>query len=147
MKSIRQQKEKEKEEEEESVDAQPAPNPNIICVKCIVLTKEEKYLCKPDHFVGYVLTHFLAILLKRPVTEEDKKAYYLARPDSKDIPLDYLKRLYEVGVHHNDTLIRMISCLLYHDCSCRKGREDQRKGKETSLQAQAYFEESKPSPY
>ena len=122
MKAQRQQKkkeEKEKEVEEQPADSKSEPVSNMICVKCTIRTKEESYWCKPDLFVGYVLTHFLAVLLRRPVTDEDKKAHYLARPNSKNTPFDYRKKLNEVGIQHNDILIRIVSFLLVHDCSCQ----------------------------
>ena len=119
MKAQRQQKKKEEREEEKPTESTSEPVNNMICVKCIVRKKEESYWCRPDLFVGYVLTHFLAVLLRRPVTDEDKKAHYLARPNSKNTPFDYRKKLNEVGIQHNDTLIRIVSFLLVHDCSCQ----------------------------
>lgn len=114
IKAQRQEKKKEeKEKEKDSINSKSKPVNDMICVKCIVRTKEEKYWCKHDLLVGYVLTHFLAVLLRRSVTGEDKKAHYLARPNAKDIPFDYRKTLNEVGIQHNDTLISTISYLFF----------------------------------
>ena len=116
MKSLLQKKEKEvsepkeekeeKEEEEEGslIPKRVTPKVRMICINCIV-HKKESYWCRDDLYINFALTHFLAVLLKRAITDEDRKAYYLALPNSQETPLDPHKKLTDYNIKHNDTLI------------------------------------------